>query len=580
MENFVVSARKYRPITFDTVVGQPAITTTLKNAIANKQLAQAFLFTGPRGVGKTTTARILSKTINCLNLTDTIEPCNQCENCEAFAEGRSLNIYELDAASNNSVEDIRGLVEQVRYAPQGGKYKIYIIDEVHMLSNSAFNAFLKTLEEPPSYAIFILATTEKHKVIPTILSRCQIFDFARITAKDAAAQLKYIADKEGVKYEPASLDLIGLKADGAMRDALSLFDQLVSFTGKNLTYKSVIENLHILDYDYYFRLTTHFLQHDTVHALLLFDEILRLGFDGQHFLSGLSSHLRDLLVSKDAATADLLQVTPSLIDQYKHQASMVEVMYLLKALDLLAKTEATYKQSQNQRLTIELTLLKLCAYGNQNEVAEKKNFDFQDSIVNLPFSNKDAQKINLSVAKPTVEPVLTTAGVNEPNPSDSKPLEEIKTPIPARYKKVGIKSLLHSEEKSNAVSLGQQEVRKKSFDEKGVKDAIIKYCQLHLVNKDAIRVALQQAKVTIVQHQVNVEFSNQGNILGFQEIHQHFTDIARSILENDEIIFVPVLANFDNSVKLTYTAQQRYEHMLRTNASVGKLRQRLELDLE
>ncbi|HPD54019.1 MAG TPA: DNA polymerase III subunit gamma/tau, partial [Bacteroidia bacterium] len=283
MERFIVSARKYRPVTFDTVVGQPHITQTLKNAIRNNHLAQAFLFTGPRGVGKTTTARILAKTINCSKLSPELEACNACDSCTAFNEGHSLNIYELDAASNNSVDDIRALVEQVRYAPQMGNYKIYIIDEVHMLSASAFNAFLKTLEEPPSYAVFILATTEKHKIIPTILSRCQIFDFNRISVDDIAGHLKGIAEKEGVTAEEDALHVIAQKADGALRDALSMFDQLVSFAGNNLTYKAVIENLNILDYDYYFRITDDVLAGHTAQVLLAFDEVLANGFDGHHF---------------------------------------------------------------------------------------------------------------------------------------------------------------------------------------------------------------------------------------------------------------------------------------------------------
>ena len=311
MEKFVVSARKYRPVTFNTVVGQPSITNTLKNAIRNNHLAQAFLFTGPRGVGKTTTARILAKTINCQNLTPQTEACNECETCVAFNEGHSLNIYELDAASNNSVEDIRGLVEQVRYAPQMGKYKVYIIDEVHMLSTSAFNAFLKTLEEPPSYAIFILATTEKHKIIPTILSRCQIFDFNRISVENIVKHLQHVAESEGVTAEVDALHIIAQKADGALRDSLSLFDQLVSFAGNNLTYKDVIENLNILDYDYYFKLTDQILAGSISDALLTFNEILNNGFDSHNFINGLAAHYRDLLVCKDEATLSLLEVSPT-----------------------------------------------------------------------------------------------------------------------------------------------------------------------------------------------------------------------------------------------------------------------------
>ena len=308
MENYIVSARKYRPSTFESVVGQRALTTTLKNAIATQKLAHAYLFCGPRGVGKTTCARIFAKTINCRTPTADGEACNQCESCVAFNEQRSYNIHELDAASNNSVDDIRQLVEQVRIPPQIGKYKVYIIDEVHMLSASAFNAFLKTLEEPPRHAIFILATTEKHKILPTILSRCQIYDFNRISVEDTVNHLSYVASKEGITAEPEALNVIAMKADGGMRDALSIFDQVVSFTGGNITYKSVIDNLNVLDYEYYFRLTDCFLENKVSDALLLFNDILNKGFDGSHFITGLSSHFRDLLVGKYPVTLPLLEV--------------------------------------------------------------------------------------------------------------------------------------------------------------------------------------------------------------------------------------------------------------------------------
>ncbi|WP_342664615.1 DNA polymerase III subunit gamma/tau [Hugenholtzia roseola] len=363
MENFVVSARKYRPSTFDAVVGQAHITDTLKNAIRSKQLAQAFLFCGPRGVGKTTCARILAKTINCENLTTDIEPCNECGSCKTFNTGNSLNINELDAASNNSVEDIRNLIEQVRYPPQGGaKKKVYIIDEVHMLSNQAFNAFLKTLEEPPSYAIFILATTEKHKIIPTILSRCQIFDFNRIQPKDVAHHLEKIAQKEGIEAEQEALQLIGMKADGALRDALSMFDLMVTFSqNRKLEYKSVAENLNILDYDYYFKVVDSFLAEDRSAALLLFDEILRKGFDGHHFILGLCKHLRDLLVCQDATTLTLLEVSDTIRKKYQQQAQAATPSFLLSALSLASSCEQGYKNSKDQRLQIEIALLKLAS---------------------------------------------------------------------------------------------------------------------------------------------------------------------------------------------------------------------------
>ncbi|WP_299703291.1 DNA polymerase III subunit gamma/tau [uncultured Pontibacter sp.] len=376
MENFVVSARKYRPATFDSVVGQHHITNTLKNAISSHHLAQAFLFCGPRGVGKTTCARILAKTINCQNITPEVEACNECESCRSFNSNSSFNIHELDAASNNSVEDIRNLVEQVRYAPQTGKYKIYIIDEVHMLSNQAFNAFLKTLEEPPAYAIFILATTERHKIIPTILSRCQIFDFNRIRIEDMVRHLGNIAQKENIQAEPDALHLISQKADGALRDALSIFDQMVTFSGHNVTYKATVENLHILDYDYYFRLTDHLLEQNLSGALLLFDEILKNGFDAHNFLIGIGEHFRSLLVCKDPQTVQLLEVSDNIKAKYAEQSQKSSVSFLLSGLNLVSTCDTNYKSSKNQRLHVELCLMKMAhlnaAFSFAQEGAELK----------------------------------------------------------------------------------------------------------------------------------------------------------------------------------------------------------------
>ena len=359
MENYIVSARKYRPSTFESVVGQRALTTTLKNAIATQKLAHAYLFCGPRGVGKTTCARIFAKTINCMTPTADGEACNQCESCVAFNEQRSYNIHELDAASNNSVDDIRQLVEQVRIPPQVGKYKVYIIDEVHMLSTSAFNAFLKTLEEPPHHAVFILATTEKHKILPTILSRCQIYDFNRISVEDTVNHLMYVAAKEGIAAEPEALNVIAMKADGGMRDALSIFDQVVSFTGGHITYKSVIDNLNVLDYEYYFRLTDSFLANKVSDVLLLFNDILNKGFDGSHFITGLSSHFRDLLVAKDAVTLPLLQVGAGIRQRYQEQAQNCPLPFIYKAMKLCNDCDLNYRVSKNKRLLVELTLIQL-----------------------------------------------------------------------------------------------------------------------------------------------------------------------------------------------------------------------------
>ncbi|MDB4918839.1 DNA polymerase III subunit gamma/tau [Mucilaginibacter sp.] len=361
MDNFIVSARKYRPVTFESVVGQQHITNTLKNAIKNNQLAQAFLFCGPRGVGKTTCARILAKTINCENLQPNGEACGVCNSCLSFQNGNSFNVHELDAASNNSVDDIRSLIEQVRIPPQAVRYKIYIIDEVHMLSQAAFNAFLKTLEEPPHYAIFILATTEKHKILPTILSRCQIFDFNRIKVEDMASHLASIAQKENISYEPDGLHIIAQKADGGLRDALSMFDQIVSFSGGDVTYRSVIDNLNILDYDYYFNITDRLLSEENAQTLLLFDEILSRGFDGAHFISGLSEHFRNLLVSKDQATLKLLEVSDGIKNKYLQQSQASTVSFLLSAMNIANQCDLSYKLSKNQRLQVELALLKMCS---------------------------------------------------------------------------------------------------------------------------------------------------------------------------------------------------------------------------
>jgi DNA polymerase III subunit gamma/tau len=365
MENFVVSARKYRPQLFDSVVGQSHITTTLKNAIRTNHLAQAFLFCGPRGVGKTTCARILAKTINCQNLTDEAEACGKCESCVSFQNNASFNIHELDAASNNSVDDIRNLIDQVRYPPSSGKYSIYIIDEVHMLSTSAFNAFLKTLEEPPSYAIFILATTEKHKILPTILSRCQIFDFNRIQISDMTEHLANIAAKEGIIAELEALELIAQKADGGLRDALSMFDLNVTFSKDNvLKYGEVLDNLHILDYDYYFKMTDALLKSNISETFLLFDEILKKGFDGHQFIVGLLEHLRNLMVCKDPVTVRLLQVSNSVQQKYLAQSAEAPYSFLMSGLSVGATCDMNYKAAKNQKLHVEICLLKLANISN------------------------------------------------------------------------------------------------------------------------------------------------------------------------------------------------------------------------
>ena len=361
MDNFIVSARKYRPSTFNSVVGQEHITSTLKNSIKTQQVAQAFLFCGPRGVGKTTCARIFAKALNCDHLTPDFEPCNECESCKAFNNSASFNVYELDAASNNSVEDIRTLVEQVRISPVGAKYKVYIIDEVHMLSDAAFNAFLKTLEEPPAYAKFILATTEKHKIIPTILSRCQVYDFKRIKDIDIVKHLQYVAKNEGVVAEEEALHIVAAKADGALRDALSIFDQLVSFTGKEITYKSTIANLNVLDVDNYFNMVDYLFDEDSTKSLLLLDDILSKGFDAQHFISGLASHFRNLLLAQNKATLNVMEMSDAVKQRLAQQAQKCDKNLMLRALDLSNTCDFNYKASNNKRLSVEICLMQINA---------------------------------------------------------------------------------------------------------------------------------------------------------------------------------------------------------------------------
>jgi DNA polymerase-3 subunit gamma/tau len=431
MENFIVSARKYRPATFASVVGQNHITSTLRNAISRGQLAHAYLFCGPRGVGKTTCARIFAKAINCMSPRDGAEACGECESCRSFDEGRSFNIHELDAASNNSVEDIRNLTDQVRIPPQVGRYSVYIIDEVHMLSAAAFNAFLKTLEEPPAHAIFILATTEKHKIIPTILSRCQIFDFNRIRVSDGVEYMRYIADTEGVTYDEESLNLIARKADGGMRDALSMFDKAVSFCGSELRYKEVATSLNILDYDTYFDAVDVILAGDYGAALVLFDRVLSQGFSGQTFMAGFGSHLRDLLVARNPATAELLDVTGPLMERYREQAARSALDFLFGGIALMTDLDAKIRIATNQRLMVELALMKLCslaAPGSDNGgiAAEKKNFDSLAPEVSLPPLRGATQVAPKPVAVPAPAPEPTSA------PEPQKPAPEFPKPEPPK----------------------------------------------------------------------------------------------------------------------------------------------------
>ena len=410
MSEFIVSARKYRPATFQSVVGQQSITSTLKNAIERGQLAHAYLFCGPRGVGKTTCARIFAKAINCLSPVGS-EACNECESCRAFNEGRSMNIHELDAASNNSVDDIRSLIEQVRIMPQIGKYSLFIIDEVHMLSSQAFNAFLKTLEEPPRHAVFILATTEKHKIIPTILSRCQVYDFNRIRVEDSVAYLRYIADKEGVRYDEESLNLIAQKADGGMRDALSMFDKAVSFCNADLQYKAVAQTLNVLDYDTYFTMTEQLLDGDYTQALIRFDEVLAKGFSGQTFMAGLNQHMRDLLLAKGPAIT-LIELTGTLLERYRRQAESCSTEFLFGAISILTDADGRIKQSSNQRLLVELGLMKIASLG------KKKNDDTPlEEYYPLPELPSTITTAGGSAVVPqSAQPATAPQGAEQPAP--------------------------------------------------------------------------------------------------------------------------------------------------------------------
>ncbi len=423
MDNFVVSARKYRPVTFDSVVGQKAITSTLQNAIRTNTLAQAFLFCGPRGVGKTTCARIMAKTINCMNPTADMEACDECESCRSFNNSNSFNIYELDAASNNSVDDIRNLVDQVRIPPQVGRYKVYIIDEVHMLSQAAFNAFLKTLEEPPAYAKFILATTEKHKIIPTILSRCQIFDFKRITVDDICKHLQNIAAKENIIAEEEALNIIAQKADGALRDSLSIFDQMVSFSGRNITYKDVIDNLNVLDYEYYFRMVDYILAKDTNSILLLLNDVVEKGFDIQHFVQGLSTHLRNLLLGRDSRLVDMMEVSRQLKMRYSEQAQKCSQYFILKSLDLANQCDLNFRNSSNKRLHLEICLMKMC-FAQAPAQSQPDNQATRQAVQASPQPQMPQQSVQSQpISRPVSQPVQTPPQPQMPQqPVQSQPI--------------------------------------------------------------------------------------------------------------------------------------------------------------
>lgn len=593
MDNFIVSARKYRPATFDTVVGQGHVTNTLKNAIKTGHLAQAFLFCGPRGVGKTTCARILAKTINCTNRTSVIEACNECESCRSFNEGASLNISELDAASNNSVDDIRNLVDQVRYAPQLGTHKVYIIDEVHMLSTAAFNAFLKTLEEPPKHAIFILATTEKHKIIPTILSRCQIFDFNRIQIEDIANHLAYIAKNENVNAEPDALHIIAQKADGALRDACSIFDQIVSFSGSTVTYRAVIDNLNILDYDYYFKVTDAILSENIPAALLLFNEILNNGFDGHNFVAGMGDHFRNLLVSKDAETLQLLEVGNNIRDKYKEQSGKCSLLFLVKGLTLLNKTDIQYKASKNQRLQVELALMQLCSVNTLGSAdGEKKN-----DIKAVPVANTTTtstvktvsqQQVNTQEQTSTVQPpattvqqqqVISTNQQQQPVATTTikKPLIKTSTPSITQHL-AGEKKV---ENEKGADTENRAGMPKNAFTQEQLEKVWDAYANdLKAKGRNSLAAALM-SKRPVMLSASSLEFTVNNKALeeSINEDKMNFLTFLRQQLNNYDIQLQVVISTAEEKANL-YTATDRYKHLAEKNPAINKLRQAFDLDIE
>jgi DNA polymerase-3 subunit gamma/tau len=571
MEGFVVSARKYRPQHFNTVVGQSHITNTLKNAILNHQLAQAYLFCGPRGVGKTTCARIFAKTINCTNLTKDGEACDQCESCTSFNTGTSLNVHELDAASNNSVDDIRNLVDQVRFAPQLGEYKVYIIDEVHMLSTAAFNAFLKTLEEPPRHAKFILATTERHKIIPTILSRCQVFNFNRIKTEDISKHLAFLAQSEQVSFEPEALQVIAQKADGGLRDACSLFDQMVSFTGNQLTYKNVVENLNVLDLDYYFRITDLMLNNKFPEIMLVLNDILNKGFDGHQFLVGLAEHLRSLLVCKDAQTLTLLEVSETLKQRYSNQAKACDTMYLMRALNLISKSDINYKAAKNQRLLIETTLMQL-SFLNSAGAEEKKKDE-------LSILQQDEQAVKSPAAQKIIAPVITTAIRFADKPS----IEFEKLKVKANF---SLSELKNNSLKSSAPAQLVAEPPPVAIShtaetlKEDVEKVIAQFAEEKLQQgARQISTIFKTAGLLFEDKTVSLLLSNETQKEQVQMIRQEFVDYLRSKTGNPALQLNTSVEEIQKEIK-AYKPSDVFKAMSSKNPSLLELKKRFDLEID
>ncbi|MDR0973092.1 MAG: DNA polymerase III subunit gamma/tau [Prevotellaceae bacterium] len=580
MENYIVSARKYRPATFRSVVGQKALTTTLKNAIATGKLAHAYLFCGPRGVGKTTCARIFAKTINCLTPTENGEACNQCESCCAFNEQRSYNINELDAASNNSVDDIRQLVEQVRVPPQIGKYKVYIIDEVHMLTASAFNAFLKTLEEPPHHAIFILATTEKHKIIPTILSRCQIYDFNRISTEDIIEHLQYVAAQEKVQAETEALNIIALKADGGMRDALSIFDQVVSFTNGNITYQGVIENLNVLDYDYYFRLTDILLAGRVGDALLLFNDVLSRGFEGSHFISGLTAHFRDLLVSKDVATLSLLEVGASIRECYRVQAAHCPTKFLYQAMKLCNDCDLNYRASKNKRLLVELTLIQTA----QLEEVDDDEHGRSPQPELRPIFNTPSAQTQTSASAQEVAPTVATVPVTHAMPVPPT------TPkaTPSRVESISLKNLRNKSKEEPPVeqvptaneTISTDENDTQAFDEQSLNVQWQLFASQLPAEHNALRTRMAGMRVQLLDDAMTIEVLVDNELASgvFAGVQANIESFLRRELRNKNISMKVRIAPAEIK-RIAVTPTERYAAMIEKNPALQELRETFGLEL-
>lgn len=585
MDNYIVSARKYRPSTFRSVVGQKSLTTTLKNAIQTNKLAHAYLFCGPRGVGKTSCARIFAKTINCLNLSPEGDACNKCESCLAFNEQRSYNIHELDAASNNSVDDIRSLIEQVRIPPAIGKYKVFIIDEVHMLSSAAFNAFLKTLEEPPHHALFILATTEKHKVLPTILSRCQIYDFARISIADMVEHLEYVASCEGITAEPEALNVIAQKADGGMRDALSIFDQVASFSSGNITYQSVIDNLNVLDYEYYFKLTEAILSGNVRNAILILNDILGKGFDGQNIITGLASHFRDLLVCRDEATLILFEVGASIRERYKEMAKHCPDTLLYKAIELANDCDLNYRVSRNKRLLLELTLIQLCQLTTAAGDDKKKEL-----IEPLPVKSQEtpvAQATSPQTQKASVTPQVVTTQMPptpSPTPVTTQKTEEVpgqKRPNRQPIMGISLKEIVQDKPKEdvNEGSGIKEETLKTAF----VEADLVKYWE-EFADSTGEKVYLRNTMINcqpVLQEnfyfEVGVHNPGQQNELTANSID--ILTFLRSKLKNT-LLQMRIRIIETNEKNLAYTTTERYEHLLNQNPALARLKDEFNLMLD